>query len=88
MQIVDLLRQTLQNKVSVHDLKALNINGFDYDNAFKEDPTFRTPNCHRGKLRREKTKVSIKINIESEKRHLKNSKSLKMSSNLILNKEQ
>jgi hypothetical protein len=43
-------------------------------------PIFRTPNCHRGKLRREKTKVSIKINIESEKRHLKNSKSLKMSS--------
>ena len=42
MQIVDLLRQTLQNKVSVHDLKALNINGFDYDNSFKEDDFLST----------------------------------------------
>ncbi|MBD2142984.1 hypothetical protein H6F39_16845 [Anabaena sp. FACHB-1250] len=27
------------------------------------NPTFRTPNCHRGKLRREKIKESIKTNI-------------------------
>ncbi|NCR42469.1 MAG: hypothetical protein GPJ21_23265, partial [Microcystis aeruginosa W13-11] len=36
-------------------------------------PTFRTLSCHREKLRREKIKVSIKINIRSEKRHLRNS---------------
>jgi hypothetical protein len=51
-------------------------------------PTFRTLNCHRGKIRRERTQVSIIINIESEKRHLRNSKSPKMSLNPIVNKEQ
>jgi hypothetical protein len=52
------------------------------------DPTFRTLSCHREKLRREKIKVSIKINIRSEKRHLRNSKAPKMASKPILNKEQ
>lgn len=51
-------------------------------------PTFRTLSCHREKLRREKIKVSIKINIRSEKRHLRNSKAPKMASKPILNKEQ
>jgi hypothetical protein len=52
------------------------------------EPTFRTLSCHREKLRREKIKVSIKINIRSEKRHLRNSKAPKMASKPILNKEQ
>ncbi|WP_228009838.1 hypothetical protein, partial [Microcystis aeruginosa] len=43
------------------------------------NPTFRTLSCHREKLRREKIKVSIKINIRSEKRHLRNSKAPKMA---------
>ncbi|MCZ8356332.1 MAG: Uma2 family endonuclease, partial [Microcystis sp. LE19-388.1G] len=47
-------------------------------------PTFRTLSCHREKLRREKIKVSIKINIRSEKRHLRNSKAPKMASKPIL----
>ncbi|MCA2719830.1 MAG: hypothetical protein IM485_19490, partial [Microcystis sp. M169S2] len=46
-------------------------------------PTFRTLSCHREKLRREKIKVSIKINIRSEKRHLRNSKAPKMASKPI-----
>lgn len=37
MQMANILCEKLQNKVSIHDLKALNINGFDYDNAFKDD---------------------------------------------------
>lgn len=37
MQIAHLLCQTLQNQVSIYDLKALSINGFDYNNAFKAD---------------------------------------------------
>ena len=56
--------------------------------ALRIEPTFRTLSCHREKLRREKIKVSIKINIRSEKRHLRNSKAPKMASKPILNKEQ
>ncbi|WP_370539390.1 hypothetical protein [Anabaena sp. FACHB-1250] len=38
-------------------------NNRDLAGAKVFNPTFRTPNCHRGKLRREKIKESIKTNI-------------------------
>ncbi|WP_392532289.1 thermonuclease family protein [Nostoc sp. C117] len=39
------------------------------------NPTFRTPNCHKGKLRREKSQVRNKIDIISQKRDLSNHES-------------
>ncbi|QYX30491.1 hypothetical protein [Sphaerospermopsis torques-reginae] len=60
----------------------------DLAQAANIEPTFRTPNCHKGKLRREKLKISIKTDIYSEKRHLRNSKSPKMASKPIINKKQ
>ncbi|WNF14999.1 type II toxin-antitoxin system YoeB family toxin [Microcystis aeruginosa] len=70
----------------IKDVQREPFSGLGKPEALK--PTFRTLSCHREKLRREKIKVSIKINIRSEKRHLRNSKAPKMASKPILNKEQ
>ncbi|MDB9424440.1 hypothetical protein PN437_05855, partial [Microcystis aeruginosa CS-564/01] len=69
---------------SIADLKGKKVaTPFGSTAHFSLEPTFRTLSCHREKLRREKIKVSIKINIRSEKRHLRNSKAPKMASKPI-----